>query len=242
MWPGVLPDWITGFTVQAILVAIFCIGIWLWFANKQTVVPSKKQFLGELGYNLIRNTIARDVLAENFRPYLPYLLALASFVIVNNLCGEFFLFMFPTTAKIGYVYGLALLSWILYNSVGIRKYGFFGYLKHSTMPAGVPGPLYILIIPLEFLSNIIVRPVTLALRLFGNMFAGHLVVLVVVLGGTLLIENGMKSNLGLVAAGVGSFLFSFAIFALELLVACIQAYIFTILTAQYVSSSLAEEH
>ncbi len=110
----------------------------------------------------------------------------------------------------------------------------------------MPKFLWPLIIPLEFLSNIIVRPVTLALRLFANLFAGHLVVLVFVVGGSLLLTT--TERLGgfdvplLKVAGVVSILFSFAVFALELLIAFIQAYVFTVLTAQYVSSALAEEH
>jgi F-type H+-transporting ATPase subunit a len=97
-----------------------------------------------------------------------------------------------------------------------------------------------LIIPLEFFSNIIVRPITLALRLFANMFAGHLLVLVFVLGGEyLLLESeGIVNN---IAGGV-SLAFSMAIFALEVFVQCLQAFIFTVLTAVYLASSLAEEH
>ena len=165
---------------------------------------------------------------------------------VNNLFGQFALFMFPTFSKIGFAWGLALLAWLLYNGAGIKKHGFVGYLKHATLPAGVPKPLWVLIVPLEFLSNIIVRPLTLGLRLFANLFAGHLVIMVFVVGGTLLLTA--TESLGgfpvplLTVAGVVSILFSFAIFALELLVGSIQAYIFTVLTAQYVSSAIAEDH
>ena len=79
------------------------------------------------------------------------------------------------------------MVWVLYNGVGIAKHGFFGYLKNTALPAGVPVFMWWLIIPLEFFSNIIVRPITLALRLFANMFAGHLLVLVFVLGGEFLV-------------------------------------------------------
>ncbi len=216
------------------------IGFWLWMAQGQKVVPGRKQFLGESLYNLLRNTIARDILGHDYRRYLPYLVALFSFILVNNLFGEFFLFMFPTFSKIGYPYGLALLTFVLYNAAGIAKYGFFGYLRKMTLPEGVPVALWVLIIPLEFLSNFIVRPVTLALRLFANLFAGHLVIMVFVVGGTLLLESGEVFLIA--AAGVVSLLFSLAIFALEILVAILQAYIFTVLTAQYVSSAIAEEH
>ncbi len=246
LFPGVLPDWVNNHAAQAVIGAVLVIGFWLWMAKGQTIVPGKKQTVGELLYELIRNGIARDILGHDFRKFLPYLVALFSFILVNNLFGQFFLLMFPTFSKIGYAWGLALLSWLLYNGVGIKKWGFFGYLKHATLPAGVPKALWFLIIPLEFLSNIIVRPLTLGLRLFANLFAGHLVIMVFVVGGTLLLTA--TENLGgfpiplLTTAGVVSLLFSFAIFALELLVGFIQAYIFTVLTAQYVASSLAEDH
>ena len=80
------------------------------------------------------------------------------------------------------VYGLALLSWVIYNAVGIKKHGFLGYLKLQCVPAGIKGPILLLLVPLEFMSNIIVRPVTLALRLFANMFAGHLLLILFALG------------------------------------------------------------
>ena len=239
LFPGVLPDWVNNHVAQAVIGAILVIGFWLWMARSQKMVPGKKQTIGELLYDFIRNGVARDILGHDYRKYLPYLLALFSFILVNNLFGQFALFMFPTFSKIGFAYGLALLSWLLYNGAGIRKHGFVGYLKLMTVPAGVPAWLLPLIIPLEFLSNFVVRPFTLALRLFANLFAGHLVIMVFVVGGTMLLTSGQAFY---AAAGSVSILFSFAIFALELLVGAIQAYIFTVLTAQYVSSAIAEEH
>jgi F-type H+-transporting ATPase subunit a len=244
--PGVLPDWVNNHLAMAVIGAVLVIGFWLWMARSQKVVPGRRQFLGELVYNLLRNGIARDILGHDYQRFLPYLVALFSFILVNNLFGEFFLFMFPTFSKIGYPYGLAFLTFLLYNAAGIAKYGFGNYMKRMTLPAGVPWPLWILIIPLEFISNFIARPITLALRLFANLFAGHLVILVFVVGGGMLLTategaDGMPRWV-LNTAGGFSILFSFAIFALELLVGALQAYIFTVLTAQYVSSAIAEEH
>jgi len=239
LFPGAGMDWLNTYLVQAVVAAIVVIGMWLWVARGQKVVPTYKQWLGEQLYNLIRNGIGRDALGPHYRKYTPYLLALFSFIVVNNLWGQFFLFMFPTISRVGYAYGLALLSWLLYNGVGIRKHGFGGYLKLMTMPKGVPPVLYLLIIPLEFVSNIIVRPITLALRLFANLFAGHLVVLVFVVGGSMLLE---QSSYIYKAAGVASLVMSYPIFALEIFIGIIQAYIFTVLTAQYVAASLADEH
>lgn len=238
--------WLNNHMAQAVIGAALVIAFWLWMAQGQKIVPTRRQHLGESLYNLIRNGIARDILGHDYRKYLPYLVALFSFILVNNLFGQFFLFMFPTFSKIGYAYGLAILTFLLYNAAGIKKWGFGTYMRKMTLPEGVPVFLWWLIIPLEFLSNFIVRPFTLALRLFANLFAGHLVIMVFVVGGSMLLtltEPAAGFGLGMLkTAGVFSIVFSFAIFALELLVGSIQAYIFTVLTAQYVSSAIADEH
>ena len=203
-------------------------------------MPSKGQFIGESAYMFVRNTIARDTIGHDFKKWVPLLIALFSFVLVNNLWGVFPLFLLPTASHVGWAYGLAGLVWVVYNGIGVAKFGPLGYIKHVTVPPGVPVWMYPLIIPLEFLSNIIVRPATLSLRLFANMFAGHLLVLVFVLGGEyLLLESEPIFNK---VAGVVSLLFSLVIFGLEIFVQSLQAYIFTMLTAQYISSASAEEH
>ncbi len=244
--PETLP-WLNNQLIQAVIGAILVILFWLWVAHGQKVVPGKKQFFGELAYNFVRNGIARDMLGHDYRKFVPYLVALFSFILVNNLFGQFFLFMFPTFSKIGYAWGLALLTFLLYNGVGIYKHGFFKYFKNNVLPSGVPVWMWPLIIPLEFLSNFIIRPITLALRLFANLFGGHLVVLVFVVGGSILLTWTQGPLAGkpewlLHTAGGVALIFSLAIFALELFVSVMQAYIFTVLTAQYVATALADEH
>lgn len=238
LYPGA-PEWLNTYLLQAVLGAIIVVAAWIWLARDHKVVPGKKQFIGEQLYNLLRNSIARDVLGHDYRKFLPYLVAIFSFILVNNLFGQFFLFMFPTFSRVGYAYGLAILSFLLYNGAGIAKFGVGNYLKRMTIPPGVPVFLWPVIIPLEFASNFIVRPVTLALRLFANLFAGHLVVLVFIVGGELLLQ---QANFLYKVAGGAALLMTFAIFALELFVGALQAYIFTVLTAQYVASAIAEEH
>lgn len=239
LFPGAGVDWIDNHLFQAVLGAVLTILIWVWLARRHSVVPGKRQLAGETLYNLVRNGIARDLLGHEYRKFLPFLLALFTFILINNLFGEVFLFMFPTFSSIGFPYALALIVWIMYNAVGIQKWGFFGYVRRMSLPPGVPWFMWPILIPLEFLSNFIVRPVTLALRLFANLFAGHLLVIVFVVGGTLLVQTAQA---GLVVAGVASWILSLAIFALEMFVASLQAYIFTVLSAQYISSALAEEH
>ncbi len=238
LFPGAGVDWIDNYMFQAVLGALLAIVLWWWLARNHKPVPGKKQWVGEQLYNLVRNGIARDILGHDYQRFLPFLLALFSFILINNLFGQTFLFMLPTFSHISFPYALALIVWIMYNAVGIKKWGFFTYIRRMSLPEGVPWFMWPILIPLEFLSNFIVRPVTLALRLFANLFAGHLLVIVFIVGGTLLVQLGG----GYVIAGFASWLISPAIFALEIFVGCLQAYIFTVLSAQYISSALADEH
>jgi len=241
LFPGVPGlEWFNRYMLQAIVATALVLVFWVVMARKNAMVPGKAQFVGEAAYSFIRNTLGRDMIGHDFRKYLPLLIALFSFILVNNLWGVFPLTLLPTASHVGWAYGLTVLVWVLYNAIGIRKFGFGGYLRHATVPPGVPAWMYPLIIPLEFLSNILVRPLTLSLRLFANMFAGHLLVLVFVLGGEYLLLH--SEPLVNKAAGVFSLIFSMAIFGLELFVQILQAYIFTVLTAQYISSATAEEH
>ena len=107
-----------------------------------------------------------------------------------NVSGILPVLQFPATAKIAFPLVLAMISWVIFNYVGIKKHGFYGYFKAMMFPPGLPKPIYVLLAPLEFLSTIIIRPITLTLRLTLNMFAGHLVLLLTVLGGAYLLEQG----------------------------------------------------
>ena len=232
--------WLDKYVLMAAVSVVLILAFWLVMARKNAMVPSKSQFVGEMAYNFVRNSIARDMIGHDYRKWLPLIIALFSFVLVNNLFGVFPLTLLPTTSHVGWAYGLAGMVWLIYNGIGIAKHGAFGYLKHVTLPSGVPKAMWPLIIPLEFLSNIIIRPMTLSLRLFANMFAGHLLVLVFVLGGEYLVLHG--GSVVNTTAGIVAWIFSMAIFALEIFVQSLQAFIFTVLTAVYLSSSLAEEH
>ena len=234
-----------GWFTKPVLVALVSVLIIVWFfwasSRKAAVVPGRLQFAGELSYNFVRNSIARDAIgSQEYMKYVPYLVGLFFFILVNNVAASVPLVQFPTFSHIGWAYSAAILSWLIYNFVGIRKHGFLGYLKHQTMPAGVPVWLMPLMIPIEFISNILVRPVSLSLRLFANMFAGHILLLVFVLGGEYLVfETG---SIALGGVGILTLLMGLAIAGLELFVQCIQAYIFVVLTAQYIGSAIAEDH
>jgi len=123
--------WFDKYMFQAILSVILILAFWLIMARKNAMVPSKGQYIGETAYFFVRNTIARDMIGHDFRRYLPLLIALFSFVLVNNLFGIFPFLLLPTPSHVGWPYGLAIMVWLIYNGVGIAKHGFFGYLKHT---------------------------------------------------------------------------------------------------------------
>jgi F-type H+-transporting ATPase subunit a len=237
-------DGVAWFT-KPVLVSALTVVVIVWFywaaSRKSAIVPSRLQFAGELGYNFVRNSIARDAIgSQEYMKYVPYLCGLFYFILLNNVAGTIPLVQFPTFSHIGWAYVAAIMSWIIYNTVGIRKHGLWGYFKHQTMPAGVPVWLMPLMIPIEFISNIVVRPISLSLRLFANMFAGHILLLVFVLGGHYMVFEA--DNILLAGVGVVTWIFGLAIAGLELFVQAIQAYIFVVLTAQYIGSAIADDH
>ena len=227
--------------LQLILAAVLVLGFFVVTSRRAAMVPGKAQFAGEQAYGFVRNSIARDIIgSKDFMRFVPYLVSLFFFLLLNNVFGLIPFLQFPSFAKASFAYALAALTWVLYNGVGIWKHGLLGYLKLQSIPPGVHGPILLLIVPLEFISNLLVRPVTLALRLFANMFAGHLLLVLFTLGGEYLLLEA--DQVLYKPVGVVALLLAIAISFLELLVQFLQAYVFTLLTAMYVQGALAEEH
>lgn len=226
--------------LQLALSVILIFGFLYLAARRRQLVPGKLQYVGEMGYGFVRNGLARDNIGSHeFMRFVPFLVSMFFFILVNNYFGLIPLIQFPTTSRSAVAYSLALIAWLVYNAVGIQKHGFFGYLKHQTVPAGVRGPVLLLLIPLEFFSNILVRPVTLALRLLANMFAGHILLMLFALGGEYLIAEMGGIYIG---AGLVSFVMFLVICVLEALVMFLQAYVFVLLTAMYIAGAIADEH
>lgn len=225
--------------VQLILGALVVFVFFYAAFRRATLVPGRMQFAGESAYGMVRNSIGRDIIgSHDFIKFVPYLVTIFFFILINNAFASIPGIQFPTFSRASMAYALAGLSWVIYNAVGIKKHGLLGYLKLQSVPSGVSPAMYPLLVPLEFFSNILVRPVTLALRLFANMFAGHLLLILFSTGGLFLLEYG---GIGLVA-GPLAWVLAIAISFLELLVQFLQAYVFTLLNAMYISGALADEH
>lgn len=239
----VFPGWFgtSWFNKPMLLAVVATIGVlvyWVLASRHLKLVPGRGQFFAEYVYDFVRN-IGRDMIGPGYGRFTPYLLTLFSFVLVSNWFGETFLFMFPTFSRASYAYAAALLTFAVYVLGGLRTHG-LSYLKIATVPPGTPAWLFPIIIPLEFLSTFITRPVTLSVRLFANMFAGHMSIMVFVGGGAALLT--WAGNAFYNVTGVVALLFGMLMLLLELFIGFLQAYIFTILAAQYIGSSVGQAH
>jgi len=169
--------------------------------------------------------------------FAPYLTTLFCFILLTNFFGIVPFLQISPNSHIAFPAMLAAISYVLFNYAGIKHHGFVKYFKMSLVP---PAPWFILplLIPIEFFSTFLVRPFSLAVRLFANMFAGHMLLLVFTLGGFAMIS----ANAWFIPFSIVSWVMTIALTFLEFLVIVLQAYVFTVLTASYVQGALADEH
>jgi F-type H+-transporting ATPase subunit a len=235
--PGWQYPWVTKFTVLVWIGVALLILYFLTAYRNPKLVPTRSQWMAESIYGFARNNVAVDVIGQEGVRFAPYLATLFSFLLLTNLFGIIPIAQVSPNAHIAFPATLAIITYVMYIWVGVRKHGFGKFMRLMLMP---PAPMWLmpLLIPIEFLQNFILRPITLSLRLFANMFAGHVILLVFTLGGfALLNANGLFAPISVVS-WITAVLMTF----FEVLVAAMQAYVFTLLTAVYIQGSLADEH
>ena len=220
--------------LSVILIATF----FILSARKAAIVPSRLQFAGESIYGFVRETLGHEVIGHEFMRFVPFLFSLFTFVLTNNLFGIIPFLQFPTMSRIGFPISITLCTYVCYHWVAIRKHGFLKYMKDICFMPGIPKPVYLILTPVEFATYFVTRPLTLAMRLFANMFAGHLLLLIFTLGGEYLLKSGAI----LKVLSIFSFSFAVGLSFFEFGIQCLQAYIFTLLTALYIAGALADEH
>ncbi|MGY1821074.1 F0F1 ATP synthase subunit A [Geodermatophilus sp. SYSU D00079] len=221
--------WIATAVITALLVAA---------VRKPSIVPGKLQYLGESGYSLVRDGMARDVIGPKGLPFAPFLASLFFFILANNAMSIIPFAQISPNSKFAIPLVLAVIVWVLYNWIGIREQGAAKYFKDAAIPPGVPVGALVLVTPIELLQVFIIRPFTLAVRLFANMFAGHMLLVVFSLGATYLFFVG---NFSVIFSPL-SFLMAIIMTFFELLVIVLQAYVFTILTATYLNGAVEPAH
>jgi F-type H+-transporting ATPase subunit a len=240
-WKDIFPTF-NKIALIAVLAAIIGSVIFILAGRKDAnLAPKGVRNLAESSVEFIENGIVMQTMGKDGLGWTPFLLSLFLFIYLCNLPEILPFFQMPATARIAIPLFLALLVWVVYNGVGIKHQGLFGYLKNTLFPPGVPWPLYILVAPIEFISNILVRPFSLTVRLFANMLAGHILLVTFALLTQSLITAETKQFL-LKPMTVLPFFMLVFLTAFEVLVTFLQAYIFTILTAVYIGGATHPEH
>ncbi|WP_158893076.1 F0F1 ATP synthase subunit A [Amycolatopsis anabasis] len=235
-------DW--GFTKPMLLIVLSVIIVAAYFllsSRKLSIVPGKGQFIAESIYDFGRNNIAREQIgAKDFKPFIPLVLGLFTFILVNNIFGIIPVIQFPSMSHFGFPIALSVLVvYPVYHYVGIKRHGLGGYFKKSLAPPGVPVfvlPLFALI---EFAEKFFLNPLTLAIRVFAAMFAGHLIIGVFAMGGSYLLT---EASAGLKPVSIVAFLAAILMTFLEAFIQVLQAYIFATLAAGYIGAALASDH
>lgn len=221
----------------AVLSTVVIIGFFWAAFGRAKVVPGKLQMIGEAGYDFVRRGIVYEALGKKEgEKYVPFMVALFFFVWIMNLWSIIPVAQFPVTSIIAFPAALALIVYVLWMYLTFKKHGFVGGLKNITGYDKALGPILPLAVVLEFFSNVIIRPFTHAVRLFANMFAGHLLILMFTVASWYLL-NGI----GIAYAGV-SFVMTVVMTAFELFIQAVQAYVFVLLATNYVQGALAEHH
>jgi F-type H+-transporting ATPase subunit a len=222
--------WDVSFTNASLFMVIAMAIIPLFFLvamNRRSLVPCRLQSTAELSYEFIANMVRENV-GEAGMKYFPWVFTIFMFILVLNLLG-LMPYSFTVTSHIIVTFALAAMVWLIITAIGFMNHG-VGFLK-LFVPSGVPWWLMPIIIPIELISYFI-RPVSHSVRLFANMMAGHAM---------LKVFAGFVVGLGLIG-GWAPFVFLLGFTGLELVVAFLQAFIFTVLTCIYLNDAVNMHH
>ena len=221
----------------ALLASMIVVGFFWMAFNKPKLIPGKVQMIGEAGYDFVRRGIVYETMGKREgEKYVPFMVSLFFFVWIMNIWSVVPLAQFPVASVIAYPAGLAIVVYLMWMSVTFKRHGFVGGLKNVTGYDKSLGPVLPLVVVIEFFSNVLVRPFTHMVRLFANMFAGHLLLVMFTVASWYLL-NGFL----IPAAGV-SFVMTMGMIVFELFVQAIQAYVFVLLACTYLQGAVAKSH
>ena len=221
-----------------IVIALLHFGI---VRHKKRLVPSKFGAAIESLVGFVRDEIAVGIIGpEHGLKYFPWLLSMFLFVLIGNLMEVTPLINFPITSRMWVVPAiLSILTWFIFVISGFKEQG-LGYLKEIAWPSTVPVAMRPLVGIIELVSTFLVRPFSLAVRLFANLVAGHLMLSLLLVSGFIFITG--QGGVAKIPIGAGWLVMGLGIYAFEILVALLQAYIFTLLSAVYVQTAVHPEH
>ena len=237
-WPTLFGD--GPFAVNKVIIlmwvsAAISFGVMYLGGRKQALVPTGAQNVAESAVDFVQDGIIMETMGPDGLKFTPFLLTLFVFILTCNIWGLIPGIQMPVNARIALPAFMAILVWAIYHITGIVSQGPIKYFKSATIPPGVPMAILPLVFLIELLGILVTRPLSLAVRLFANMIAGHL----------LLVTFAVLCQALFEATYIGAVLpFALLVFlsAFEILVAFLQAYIFTILAAVYIGGAMHPEH
>ncbi len=235
-------EWLTRTHLLIALAALLAIGVFYFGLRKAKLVPGRMQLVAESAYNFVDKGIAKDVIGADGSKYTPYLLSIFMFILFGNMFEITPFVNFPVTSRMALPAFLAILTYVIFVVAGIKKQG-IRYFTDLIWPPGVPAALKPLVGVIELVSVLLVRPFSLAVRLFANLVAGHVMLSLLLGTAGFFVWAAITEGLwGKGAVGLAWFVLGLAIYLFEMLVAFLQAYIFTLLSAVYIQTSVHPEH
>jgi F-type H+-transporting ATPase subunit a len=233
------PAFGAGFNKTALVMLLAGLGVFVLFglaSSRKAIVPTGVQNVAEAGVELVEKNIAEEVMGHEGHKWVPYLSAVFFFIFFCNIFSIIPFIQFPPSSRFALTVLLALLSWGAFIFMGVKRQG-IKYFGEMIWPPGVPAGIRWLVGIIEVISKVIVRPFSLAVRLMANLMAGHVLLSVAAIMSAALWTTDLKA-----VALPGPILLGIVMTAFEVLVAVLQAYIFTILTAVYLNDSIHPEH
>ncbi len=229
------------FPMVLMYVLVFLVGgLFVAAFGRARVVPSGFQNFMEGSVDVVREQIVLPTIGAEGERWMPFLCSMFFFVFALNVMGVVPVVNFPITSRMAIPAFLAILSLLIFNIVGVKEHG-LSYIKDMMFPSGVPKPIYIILTPVELLSTLIFRPLTLAVRLFANMMAGHTMLAIFFIASAFFLY-GTDVPLFLRFMTPFPLVMSIVLIGFEIFISLIQAFIFTILTAVYIAGALHPEH
>jgi F-type H+-transporting ATPase subunit a len=240
-WPAIwLED--TPFAINKVVIlmwlsAIIVLGFFVIAGRAQKLVPTGAQNVAEATIDFVRNGVIMQTMGPQGLGFTTFLVTLFMFILLGNVWGIVPIAQMPVNARIAFPALMAIVVYVMYHFMGIKEHGLGKYLKHTLVLPGVPKAMHVLLVPIEFITAFFTQPLSLAVRLFANMLAGHL----------LLVSFGVITA-GVFTASATAVIwpFSFALLvgltAFEILVVFLQAFIFTMLTGVYIAKATSADH
>jgi F-type H+-transporting ATPase subunit a len=214
---------------------VLTFGLFMLAGRKKSLVPVGIQHIAEGGIDFVEESVIMQTIGPEGKKFLPFLTTLFFFIFFSNIFEVIPFIQFPANSRMAVPILLAIVVWFIYNFLGIKHQGAIGYFKNALFPPGVPKALYLIVTPIELVSTFVVRPFSLAIRLWANMVAGHLLLVTFAVLSAALWESTY-------VGAAAPFAMLVLLTGFEMFVAALQAFIFTILTAVYIGGSIHPEH